>query len=128
MIPKFRAWDELSKKMFQVNFIDFIKKYVFLTVDENWITKKGINKVVLMQSTGLFDKNGVEIYEGDIVEVQKGFLIIIDYRINDGCWRLKPLNNQRGCSYFSNYYDKSSWEITGNIYENPELLEVENDN
>lgn len=74
----------------------------------------------------MFDKNGIEIFEGDIIEVSKDFFNIIDYRLDDGCWRLKPLDGQWACSYFSNYEEKSDWVVIGNIYENKELLENEN--
>lgn len=126
MIPKFRAWDELSKKMFQVNFIDFIKKYVCLTVDENWITKKGINQVVLMQSTGLKDRNGVEIFEGDIVEnttqiVYLGHRFEVSWNGSYACFQL--LNGGKS-SNIPLIEDFMSYEVIGNIYENPELLEV----
>lgn len=134
MIPKFRAWDELSKKMFQVNFINFIKKYVFLTVDENWITKKGINEVVLMQSTGLKDRNGVEIFEGDIVHwkdledfADVPFEDVVKVEYSDEF--MKWIGTET-CGSYKDFYDLTDTrglEVTGNIYENPELLEAIDD-
>lgn len=132
MIPKFRAWHKPNKIMLDVIAINFSLTQITADVEtrkiypelEYWWKETDIpfSEIELMQSTGLKDKNGVEIFEGDIVEVEKDFLNIIDYRVDDGCWRLKPLDGQWACSYFSNYYDKSSWEIIGNIYKNKELI------
>lgn len=122
MIPEYRAWDKKTKIFTNYQIVDnmlyFMNKFKGV-----WTRDDNQDRFVLMQSTGLKDKNGKKIFEGDIVEVSKDFLNIIDYRVDDGCWRLRPINKKWACSYFSNYYDKSSWEITGNIYENPELLE-----
>lgn len=127
MIPKFRAFYKANQKMYEVLTLDIIDEKALIENNDNPERPlKGyvrLDEIELMQSTGLFDKNGKEIFEGDIVEVSKDFLNIIDYRVDDGCWRLKPLKKQRACSYFSNYDDKSNWKITGNIYENLELLE-----
>ena len=65
------------------------------------------------QFTGLFDKNGREIYEGDILE-NKGFhnlRCFIEWDEKRGCWPY--------------YAPREKFEIIGNIYENPELLEDE---
>lgn len=116
MIPKFRAWDKILKKMFygKLEVFDDSVGFRFGHFEDN--------EPIFMQSTGLKDKNGIEVFEGDIVEVSKDFLNIIDYRVDDGCWRLRPIDKKWACSYFSNYYDKSGWEILGNIYEDKELL------
>lgn len=79
--------------------------------------------IVLMQSTGLTDKNGKEIFEGDIVKVAKNIYSEPTYyevvRHRGGAYRLE--SKQHGCELWLRHTD---CEIAGNIYENPELLEV----
>ena len=78
----------------------------------------------LMQSTGLVDKNGKEIFEGDIVNITKGFDNFMDEVFYD-----EELCSIRLKGYSNDYCDFADWiregfefEVIGNIYENPELL------
>ena len=83
--------------------------------------------VEFMQSTGLKDKNDVEVYEGDIVTCSSGCLHIVYWEKAIGGtffggmpgWYLSGLNNGYGWT--------KDEEIVGNIYENPELLEEQHD-
>ena len=78
--------------------------------------------LVLMQSTGLVDKNGKEIFEGDIVKMSKDVYSEPTYyevvRHRGGAYRLE--SKQHGCELWLRHTD---CEVVGNIYENPELLE-----
>ena len=58
---KFRAWDKANKKMLKIDIIDFYSEEIMVLEDDS--TMK-FSDVVLMQSTGLFDKNGVEFEAG----------------------------------------------------------------
>ena len=90
---------------------------------------------ILMQYTGLKDKNGKEIYEGDIGKVHNGdpfapeTLVVVIFE--NGSFGVYPLANQTDIfanKYmgkmlsFSDGYNKESFEVIGNRYENPELL------
>lgn len=133
MIPKFRAWHEQGfmlevENIVKLNLEDKILEYCVVNEDGNRSDRECyFDELVLMQSTGLKDKNGKEIFGGDIVEVSKGFTNIICYSVNEGNWKLRPADKQWACSYFSNYENTAEWEIIGNIYKNQELLEVENE-
>lgn len=121
MIPKFRAWDKTDKEMYLVDEINF-NRGEFESIGYGITFLRGADKVELMQSTGLHDKNGKEIFEGDILGTNDGLLDgVVKYRTDLGMWTndlLRYNNFERLCSI------ANSREIIGNIYENPELLEV----
>lgn len=77
--------------------------------------------IVLMQYTGLTDKNGVEIYEGDIVKWQAGLVSGTNAIIyNDGSYCIDSTFQDDMSIYQS--YASNALEVIGNIHQNPELL------
>ncbi len=119
MIPKFRAWDKEKKLMgevVQINFeIDTIE-YVAFTDLYVW---SNFEKVELMQSTGLQDKNGVEIFEGDIVKRFDKLIEVVEWNDKKGWW---CLNRKKKWLLVLLGQWHQAIEIIGNIYENKELL------
>lgn len=126
MVPKFRAWDKGLESMIPVESIDF--EYRMINVNAAWRT---FEEIELMQSTGLKDKNGVEIFEGDVVSLTEGEcsysgIVVRDYYE----FYIKGIG-PRDCFDFqdvSNTFDgTTSLEVTTNIYKNPELLDQSNE-
>ena len=106
---KFRAWDKLKKRI--ITSIE-LKDY---TMD--WFEYNG--DLTFMQFTGLLDKNGKEIYEGDIVKIGKDLIEEVKW-ITGEKWLAKECP-VIGWVNFSNIYTQPI-EVIGNIYENSELL------
>jgi len=126
MIPRYRAWDKIHKIMYEVDdimSIDFGKSEIGVkTLFFERTNCYDFDDIVLMQSTGLRDKNGKEIFEGDIIDSTDGFLTgVIEFRVSLGMFvsDLVEYNSfERLCNV------ASSRKIIGNIREHPELLEV----
>ena len=128
MIPKFRAWhNELGRMMLVKAMLFFANELEELELNDS-IMNDNIpvypDEIKLMQSTGLHDKNGKEVFVGDIIKCTRG------------CPHEVYLEKEYGGTYVGGMpaiYLKGikegyAWtgdeKIIGNIYENPELLEV----
>lgn len=127
MIPKFRCFDKDTKTMHEVVAIDFRDWRVYY---EAYGLRSYWNKnVALMQSTGIKDKNGVEIYEGDILKLHAIFLApddkigYLEYSPKYGYSIIFEGNRLYRQEYWAST-NKLNYEVIGNIYENPELIEV----
>lgn len=134
MIPKFRAWDRHNKKMFTNEELIIWNDNVYandrrkLSVDKlkGW----SISDKFLMQSTGLKDKNGVEIFEGDVVKQEMliptaGIEEITGVvKMLEGAWMIVNDKEEIACHLWR---EGAEMKILGNIYENPELMEADND-
>lgn len=132
MIPKFRAYDSGSLcRMYQPDEVMVGDGNIWI-IDEDgvageWIVNNDLN---LMQSTGLKDKNGKEIFEGDVIAIE---VDDTGTPINARVFQ----NSKIGVLMFHVFEDNEdvpmvellednsvAFEIIGNVYENPELLEV----
>lgn len=116
---KFRAWDKSQNKMYQVRGINFDNEDLWLKINEAQIMGANLFEVELMQYTGLKDKNGTEIYEGDIVfdsHCEENGKVIF----NEGCFVIEWENIEE--DLFENC---DVYEVIGNIYQDGDIL---NDN
>lgn len=126
MIPKFRAWDKETQTMLDVSLIDFKKSVL---VGEHWEFGEtnfiNFDDVNLMQSTGLKDKNCKEVFVGDIIKCTRGcpHEVYLEKEYGGTFIGGMPAIYLKGL--LSGYAWTGAEEIIGNIYENPELLEVE---
>lgn len=138
MILKYRAWYVLAEEMInEILMISFVRKEIIgkfsdgsTSVPLKFEDKRNGEDVILMQSTGLFDKNGKEIFEGDVIAIE---VDDTGTPINARVFQ----NSKIGVLMFHVFEDNEdvpmvellednsvAFEIIGNIYENPELLEV----
>lgn len=153
MIPRYRAWNKDTKEMYGANDITAIsfegKSICVQTIyfekglpDSRDLDRYDFDDIVLMQSTGLRDKNDIEIFEGDVLEIQ-GIKMIVKLGSYNYIETSKSGNHTLGvmCDCLGFYVeclnvaapDKISpfepetlkaGKIIGNIYTNPELAEV----
>ena len=130
MEPKFRAWLTEDKLMSPVTSITFFRGCMDVTMPPNKKVTK-VNQVIkLMQSTGLKDKNGKEIFEGDIVKYKAGcntFTEEVAYNKNFAGFGVVDADANIMFTFgeLAAFIGLNSIEVIGNIYDNPELLEEE---
>lgn len=127
MIPKFRAWHKTWEEMGKVKRIRFdddgnVTTVLFMGKDLG--TNAKIDEIELMQSTGLFDKNGKEVFVGDIIKCTRGCLHEVYIEKEYGGTYIGGMP----AIYLKGIREGYAWtgdeEIIGNVYENPELLEA----
>lgn len=124
MIPKFRAWWKSEGKMIiNISWFRFKQRDLIGSVGEQTTPVVSFDDVVLMQSTGLFDKNGVEIFSGDVVKVlgnEFGDDIgIVKLESGTFCLDYKNLDTEFELLYSIDL----PIEVIGNVYETPELVQ-----
>jgi uncharacterized phage protein (TIGR01671 family) len=129
---KFRAWDNEKKKMYLVYAIDWsdgeiISAHLFDGIEGRKVypNKEMGDDIEFMQYTGLKDKNGKDIFEGDFVQAQTPYSTAQPKLV---IWDSKRAGFFLKCDFVAydskNLYKMSGFkmEVIGNIYENPELV------
>ena len=124
MIQRFRAWHRELGRMMSIEIMYFFDNELEeLELNDpvmNDYIPVSPNEIELMQSTGLKDKNGKEIFEGDVVSIDTDEFDLLFVKYESCIYWL--MDDEECVEHLSDYYKYVS--IVGNIYENPELLEV----
>ena len=118
---KFRGWNVKTKTMLDLKAITPLAMDSKLECDGLFLPFT--DEVILMQYTGLPDKNGVEIYEDDIYKDAHGIVYLVQMKV-DG-WGLFPVKKDSPVRslYWRNVYIHDAGAVIGNRHQNPELLE-----
>ena len=123
-IPKFRAWDKNRKRMIFGPTVD--------NVSPSWVYTMASaspyeDMVVLMQSTGIMDKNKIEIFEGDVCKLNGGSQdVFFEVAFEYGCfvarvpWKKENAPELKAYCFFQE--EVMTVEVAGNIFEHPHLL------
>lgn len=131
MIPRFRAWSKLASRMYIVNGLYFDRGMVQYANNDNAIRFIKLENIILMQSTGLTDENEEEIFEGDIlaVETDDGTLNVNVFWDEEHALFMFESKQYNEKEALAELLEDNSYpfEIIGNIYENQELLEVDDE-
>ena len=132
MVPKFRAWDTTNKEIFKDTFA-ITESGQVVVVDQSSVFVSPdyvfVDNLVIMQSTGLFDRNNKEIFEGDIITNGKDVMCMKRHNTLGFYVEKKgKVEFIADCAILEEFEEDAkeiadSLEIIGNIYENPELLE-----
>lgn len=128
-VPKYRAWIKLEaekQRMAPVSDITILKHGINILTDNHWYFYTD-DEHELMEFTGLLDKNGKEIYEGDLVRYIDGIKEItcqVKFIKEYACFGVEWRNGLLVSFEYleSTYTMLDDLEVVGNIYENPELL------
>lgn len=142
-IPRFRAWNKTREEMGNVKRMRFDDDGNVTTVlfkGKTLGTNLKIDEIELMQSTGLKDKNGKEIFEGDLITGRGGFNSIVRYGkwnyvedysleyIGVGFYLDNFSNGTHRFSRLDYEYISKNFNVVGNIYENPDRIGFEENN
>lgn len=123
---KFRSWDPFNGTMSPPNDVNGNKKDLGWFFSQHDNANEGGNDCKLMQFAGLKDKNGKEIYEGDIISAAHfTHPLIVGYNTESASFCCNKTNDfeTQSCYWFYNdVVISDGWIVIGNIYENPELL------
>lgn len=113
---KFRAWDTSNNNFGMSEPFNIGDDPAFLLSDGDGYVLQGLKNCIVLQYTGLKDKNGTEIYEGDILVDGAGYTTVVEW--GNGSWvgRGQPLDISEIIEF--------GVELAGNIYSHPELLEI----
>lgn len=128
---KFRAWNKNEKRMEDINFIRWVK-YGYMSVNSIYYKNgkridngsaydaKEPSTIEVMQYINRKDKNGTEIYEGDILKSPDNELIEITYNSDTGGFLMEYIESND--FYNLEEFTEAECEIIGNIYKNPKLI------
>jgi len=111
-IIKFRAWSSSENRFLTTAEVELQRVKTFLISNLN-------GELVVMQFTGLLDRNGKEIYEGDIISAPEEDGRIYKIKWNEGEFRWSAISGNGNERVFS---DMKNGEVIGNVYESPKLL------
>ena len=131
-MPKFKVWDKKTKSMWNIESWHVEDEYFDLIEPNKSVADPNANRVwrkqnevIPMQSTGLYDRHGVEIFQGDVVKIVydgEPFTGVVVYDLGEAEFKATNGHEDYG-NNFQYLTVGESIEVIGNIYENPELLE-----
>ena len=117
---KFKAFSKKANKMFENVAIN--SELIWDRYTKTHVQLKDYDDLIFLEFTGLLDKNGKEIYEGDVVRFQSIFGVV-EYTKDCAFEVMRKLGGYGSSTTEEGEPLSSQYEIIGDIYQNPELLE-----